>query len=55
MNIDEATVDELRLRGHEVQVAKPPLAAPSVLQVDSVNGSIRAAGDPKAGRHAGAL
>jgi gamma-glutamyltranspeptidase / glutathione hydrolase len=52
---DPATVDELKARGHEATVARPPLASnPCVLSIDRRSGLIRAAGDPAAGRHAGA-
>jgi gamma-glutamyltranspeptidase/glutathione hydrolase len=49
-----STIDDLRARGHKVQVRKGPLWAPSVLRIDSKSGLIEAAGDPKAGRHAAA-
>lgn len=54
-DLDVAVIEELRARGHEIQVIKPPLAAPSVLRIDPASARIEAAGDPKAGRHAGAL
>jgi gamma-glutamyltranspeptidase/glutathione hydrolase len=45
-------LDELRNRGHDVRVAKPPLGHPVMLTIDPINGRKQAAGDPKAGRHA---
>jgi gamma-glutamyltranspeptidase/glutathione hydrolase len=46
--------DDLQSRGHVVQRVKSPQASPCVLLIDSTNGVKRAAGDPKAHRHAGA-
>jgi gamma-glutamyltranspeptidase/glutathione hydrolase len=49
----EAALDALRAAGHDVIAGAGPLgAAPSVIAVDPSTGSIRAAGDPRAGRHA---
>jgi gamma-glutamyltranspeptidase/glutathione hydrolase len=48
----EDVVAELKARGHDVKTTPGAIAAPVVLQLDG--GTIRAAGDPKAGRHAGA-
>jgi gamma-glutamyltranspeptidase/glutathione hydrolase len=46
-------LDALRAMGHDVIPGTGPLsAAPSVIAVDPRTGSIRAAGDPRAGRHA---
>jgi gamma-glutamyltranspeptidase/glutathione hydrolase len=50
----DETVRDLRGRGHAVTVRKPPLWSPTVVSIDPKSGSIRAAGDPKAGRHAAA-
>jgi gamma-glutamyltranspeptidase/glutathione hydrolase len=47
----EAVVRELSERGHKV-ASKRPADAPVVLRIE--NGTIRAAGDPRARRHAGA-
>jgi gamma-glutamyltranspeptidase/glutathione hydrolase len=50
----EAIINDLALRGHKITTRKPPLWAPVVLTIDGATGTIRAAGDPKARRHAGA-
>jgi gamma-glutamyltranspeptidase/glutathione hydrolase len=52
--IGESVIHDLEGRGHKVSVRKPPLWAPCVLSLDARSGMIRAAGDPKAGRHAAA-
>ena len=45
-------LDSLRALGHVVNTGTGPLgAAPSVIAVDPQTGLIRAAGDPRAGRH----
>jgi len=53
-DFSEETVRDLLARGHKVTVRKPPLWAPTVLSIDAATHTIRAAGDPKAGRHAAA-
>jgi hypothetical protein len=53
-NADEATVSALERKGHKVNRSKGPLWAPSVIRIDS-GGAFEAAGDSRAGRHAGAL
>ncbi len=45
-------IDSLKNRGHHVTIAKPPLAHPVMLTIDPSTGRKRAAGDPKANRHA---
>jgi gamma-glutamyltranspeptidase / glutathione hydrolase len=50
----EATIRDLRARGHKVAVQNPPLWAPTVLSIDPRSGLIKVAGDPKSGRHVGA-
>lgn len=45
-------IDALKARGHAVRIAKPPLAHPVMLTIDPGTGLKRAAGDPKARRHA---
>jgi gamma-glutamyltranspeptidase/glutathione hydrolase len=45
---------ELAARGHRVETVNTPLSAPSVLTIDPATGSLEAAGDPRAGRHAAA-
>jgi gamma-glutamyltranspeptidase/glutathione hydrolase len=48
-----AALDALRAMGHDIIPGAGPLgAAASVIAVDPRTGSIRAAGDPRAGRHA---
>jgi gamma-glutamyltranspeptidase/glutathione hydrolase len=58
LKIDPAAGDdvlaELRARGHVVTPMNPPIWIPSVIQVNPESRRIRAAGDPKAGRHAAA-
>jgi gamma-glutamyltranspeptidase/glutathione hydrolase len=53
-DFSEETVRDLRARGHKVTLRKPPLWAPTVLGIDPASHTIRAAGDPKAARHAAA-
>jgi gamma-glutamyltranspeptidase/glutathione hydrolase len=52
--VGEATIQDLRSRGHRVSIQSGPVGAPCVLSLDPQSGLIRAAGDPKAGRHASA-
>jgi gamma-glutamyltranspeptidase / glutathione hydrolase len=52
--LDEHAITELKRLGHQVEVVKPPIAAPTVLRIDTESGRIDAAGDPRAGRHAAA-
>lgn len=53
--VGEETINDLQARGHRVTTRRPPLWAPTVIRVDPRNGTIEAAGDPKARRHAGAF
>ena len=53
--VGEGTIKELEKRGHKVKMRKPPLWAPTALTIDPKTGMIRAAGDPRARRHAGAV
>ena len=48
-------VADLRGRGHRVGVTAKRVASPSMITIDPKTGTIRAAGDPTRGRHAGAL
>jgi len=48
-------VEELKARGHDVKVAKGPLGRPVMIWIDPATGRMQAAGDPDAGRHAGAV
>jgi gamma-glutamyltranspeptidase/glutathione hydrolase len=52
--IGDKTIEELRLRGHQVSIRSGSVAAPCVLRIDPRSGVIEAAGDPRAGRHAAA-
>lgn len=47
--------DALRAMGHEIEVVEGPIANPVMLYIDQRTGVVRAAGDPKAGRHAAAI
>jgi gamma-glutamyltranspeptidase/glutathione hydrolase len=47
-------IEELRRRGHEVTVSSGPLGNPVMIRIDPATGLAHAAGDPDAGRHAGA-
>ncbi len=53
-DVGNDTLEELKARGHRVVIVKPPIWIPSMLMIDPISGLIRAAGDPKAGRHAAA-
>jgi gamma-glutamyltranspeptidase/glutathione hydrolase len=52
--VGEKVIEDLQARGHKVTRSKPPLWAPCVLAIDPKSGLLRAAGDPKARRHAAA-
>jgi gamma-glutamyltranspeptidase / glutathione hydrolase len=47
-------IEALRARGHLVKTKKAPLWDPAVLVIDRKTGIFHGAGDPAAGRHAGA-
>jgi gamma-glutamyltranspeptidase/glutathione hydrolase len=50
--IGSGTLDALKALGHGLNNSTGPLAAaPSVIALDPASGQIRAAGDPRAGRH----
>jgi gamma-glutamyltranspeptidase/glutathione hydrolase len=53
-DVGESTIKDLEARGHKVTVRRPPLWHPSVIRLDAATGELRAAGDPRARRHAGA-
>jgi gamma-glutamyltranspeptidase/glutathione hydrolase len=54
--ISRTTLDELARRGHKLKPSPSVLsAAPSVIAIDPATGTLHAAGDPRAGRHAGAF
>jgi gamma-glutamyltranspeptidase/glutathione hydrolase len=52
--VGERTLGELGRLGHHVREQKGPVATPSVLTLDKESKRLNAAGDPRAGRHAGA-
>jgi gamma-glutamyltranspeptidase/glutathione hydrolase len=54
-DVGESTIKELEARGHKVRTVNGPLWAPSVLTIDRAGGTLNAAGDPKARRHAAAF
>jgi gamma-glutamyltranspeptidase/glutathione hydrolase len=51
---DPSLVQQLEARGHKLTVSKGALWAPVMLRIDPKTGQKEAAGDPRAGRHAGA-
>jgi gamma-glutamyltranspeptidase/glutathione hydrolase len=54
-DISERIRQDLSRRGHTVEVTKGPIAHPVMIYIDHENKVFHAAGDPRAGRHAGAL
>lgn len=54
-SIATETREELAKRGHVIKTTAGAIANPVMLAIDSETGLIQAAGDPRAGRHAGAL
>jgi gamma-glutamyltranspeptidase/glutathione hydrolase len=59
LELDKSTAAEIRQeltrRGHAVETTEKPIAHPVMLFIDQQSGTIHAAGDPKAKRHAAAL
>jgi len=53
--IGAETRAELARRGHRVSSVRAPIAHPVMIYLDPATGTIHAAGDPKADRHAAAL
>ena len=53
--IAEDVRKELTRRGHQVETTDGPIAHPVMITIDPETGTIRAAGDPQAGRHAAAI
>ena len=53
--LGDETTSDLSKRGHDVSTSKGSLWAPSALRIDRTTGRFEAAGDPDAGRHAGAF
>lgn len=54
-DISEHIRGDLAKRGHRVRTTDGRIAAPVMIHIDHKTGTIYAAGDPKAGRHAAAL
>jgi gamma-glutamyltranspeptidase/glutathione hydrolase len=54
-NIPTAVRAELVQRGHRVTTTSHPIGHPVMIYIDHRTGTIHAAGDPKAGRHAAAI
>ncbi|WP_406694912.1 gamma-glutamyltransferase [Singulisphaera sp. Ch08] len=52
--VEASTLTDLRIRGHHLNVLKPPFGHPVVIRIDPDSKRIEAAGDPKAKRHASA-
>lgn len=52
--MSESTRDELSRRGHQLKVTPGAVGAPVMLYLEPADGSVFAAGDPAAGRHAAA-
>jgi gamma-glutamyltranspeptidase/glutathione hydrolase len=53
--IGESVCQELAHRGHDVSTTDGPIANPVMLYIDRESGTLYAAGDPDAGRHAAAI
>ncbi len=53
--VAEGVRDELKNRGHDVTTTDGPIASPVMIYIDQNTGTIYAAGDPEAHRHAAAL
>jgi gamma-glutamyltranspeptidase/glutathione hydrolase len=52
--LGEKTLEELAAKGHQITPARGAIGAPVVLRRDPSTGRVEVAGDPRAGRHAGA-
>jgi gamma-glutamyltranspeptidase/glutathione hydrolase len=52
--LSREVADELARRGHRLQTMASPIGAPVMLAIDQASGTLYAAGDPAAGRHAAA-
>jgi hypothetical protein len=53
-DVEEATLAELTRRGHRINAVRSAIWVPTMLTIDADSKTIRAAGDPKASRHAAA-
>ncbi len=49
------TAEDLARRGHRIATATEPIGFPVMLYLDHATGTVHAAGDPEAGRHAAAI
>jgi gamma-glutamyltranspeptidase len=54
-NADPKLVEALKALGHKVELVKAPQWNPNMLSIDPESKLIRAAGDPRAKRHAAAF
>ena len=54
-DVGEDVIEELKKRGHNVNTTTGPIAYPVMIYKDPKTKMIYAAGDPRAGRHAGAI
>ena len=53
--VDSSVQQELIRRGHQLEARAGAIATPVMLSIDQDNGTLYAAGDPAAGRHAAGL
>ena len=53
--VDPGIREELARRGHIVSTSAGPVGNPVMITIDPNTGQMEAAGDPRAGRHAGAI
>lgn len=53
--IADDVAEDLAARGHDVTRTRKPVGAPVMILIDAETGMAYAAGDPEAGRHAGAV
>lgn len=53
--VDAAVQADLSRRGHQITAKDGPIATPVMLHIDPASGTLSAAGDPAAGRHAAGL
>jgi gamma-glutamyltranspeptidase/glutathione hydrolase len=53
--ISESVRQELANRGHDMDITDGPIATPVMLYIERESGTLYAAGDPDAGRHAAAI
>jgi len=54
-SVAEEVGAELKKRGHKLTAPTGPIAHPAMIHIDPHTGTLHAAGDPAAGRHAAAL